>query len=78
VVAETGEAAHWVRNLRADPRVRWRVGHRTFAGRARVLDPALEPALVAAVVADSEAKYGWGTGLVVELAPSPSAGGDPR
>jgi deazaflavin-dependent oxidoreductase (nitroreductase family) len=65
VIAEEGERAHWVRNLLADPRVAWRVGERRLTGRARVVDGALG----AAVRALSAAKYGWGDGLVVELAP---------
>jgi deazaflavin-dependent oxidoreductase (nitroreductase family) len=69
LVAETGGRAHWVRNILADPRVAWRVGDERFAGHARVIDPAREPELVAAVRALSVAKYGWGDGLVVELAP---------
>jgi deazaflavin-dependent oxidoreductase (nitroreductase family) len=67
LVAETGERARWVRNLRADPSVRWRVGSRVLTGRARVVDPVREAALVSAVRARSEAKYGWGKGLIVEL-----------
>ena len=31
------ERAHWVRNLRADPRVRVRIGGRTIDARARVI-----------------------------------------
>jgi deazaflavin-dependent oxidoreductase (nitroreductase family) len=69
LVAERGEAAQWVRNLRADPRVRVRVGDRSFDGRARVVDADAEPDLAADVRARSERKYGWGDGLVVELAP---------
>jgi deazaflavin-dependent oxidoreductase (nitroreductase family) len=69
LVAETGERAQWVRNLRADPRVRWRVGARAFRGRARVVDPAREAELAATVRARSRAKYGWGDGLIVELRP---------
>ena len=69
LVAETGERAQWVRNLRADPRVRWRVGTRAFAGRARIVSPAREAARVAAALARSRSKYGWGDGLVVELRP---------
>jgi deazaflavin-dependent oxidoreductase (nitroreductase family) len=70
VIAETGLRAHWVRNLLAHPGVRFRVGRRLYSGTARVLDPAAEPALHAAVAALSVAKYGWGDGLIVELAPS--------
>ena len=69
LVAETGERAQWVRNLRADPRVRWRVAARRFSGRARILDPAREAPLATAVRARSRAKYGWGDGLIVELRP---------
>ena len=69
LVAETGERAQWVMNVRRDPRVRWRVGRTAFTGRARVVDRARERALAAAVRAASTAKYGWGKGLVVELRP---------
>jgi deazaflavin-dependent oxidoreductase (nitroreductase family) len=32
------DRAHWVRNLRADPRARTRIGGRWHAGTARVID----------------------------------------
>ena len=67
LVAETGENAHWVRNLRADPGARWKVGTRVHAGPARILDPKRDAALCAAVRALSIAKYGCGHGLIVEL-----------
>jgi deazaflavin-dependent oxidoreductase (nitroreductase family) len=69
LIAETGERAQWVRNLRADGRVRWRVGARAFTGRARVVDRVREAALTAAIRTRSRAKYGWGDGLIVELRP---------
>jgi deazaflavin-dependent oxidoreductase (nitroreductase family) len=69
LIAEHGEKARWVQNLRADPRVRWRMGDARFEGRARVVDATAEAELHAAVRAASVAKYGWGDGLVVELAP---------
>ena len=31
------DRAHWVRNLRVEPRVRVRIGGRTFGGHARVI-----------------------------------------
>jgi deazaflavin-dependent oxidoreductase (nitroreductase family) len=74
LIAEHREGAGWVRNVRAEPRVRWRVGEQELVGRARVVDGAAEPDLAAAVRAASEAKYGWGDGLVVELAPEGSTG----
>ena len=71
VIAEHGQRAQWVQNIRADARVRWRVGERAFRGRARVIDPVGEPGLSGTVKVRSTAKYGWGQGLVVELAPDP-------
>ena len=70
LVAETGERDRWVRNLRADPRVRWRIGARTYTGRARVVDPVREAVLAATVRTRSRTKYGWGDGLTVELRPA--------
>ena len=69
VIAEHGHRAQWVRNIVADPVVSFRVGDHTFAGRARVIDPELDTQLNRAVQELSEAKYGWGDGLVVELTP---------
>ncbi len=37
------DRAHWVRNLRADPRARLRIGGSTYDGRARVIDDAGDP-----------------------------------
>lgn len=65
VIAEDRERAHWVRNILADARVGWRVGERTFTGRGRIVDGRLG----IVVQALSAEKYGWGDGLVVELAP---------
>ena len=70
LVAEHRERAQWVRNLRAAPRVAVRVGRRAFAADARVVDAKREPQLARAVRKLSETKYGWGDGLVVELAPA--------
>ena len=71
IIAEHGDRAQWVRNLRADPRVHVRVGDTAFAARARVVDAGAEAGLHAAVQTDSTTKYGWGDGLVVELDPVP-------
>jgi deazaflavin-dependent oxidoreductase (nitroreductase family) len=73
VIAEHGERAQWVRNLRASAGVQWRVAGATYTGVARVIDPAVDPALHATVQDRSRQKYGWGDGLVVELSPDPEA-----
>jgi deazaflavin-dependent oxidoreductase (nitroreductase family) len=69
LVAEHGRRSQWVQNLVAQPAVRVRVGTRSFRARARVVDQRAERHLVGAVRRRSEAKYGWGDGLVVELSP---------
>lgn len=69
IISERHEHAHWVQNLLADPRVRWRVADETFTGRARVIEVVADSALRAAVQAQSRETYGWGDGLVVELTP---------
>ena len=71
VIAEHGERAQWVRNLRVNPRVNWQVSETTFAGLARVIESGPDPELLEMVRARSREKYGWGDGLVVELAPDP-------
>lgn len=49
------EAAHWVRNVRANPAVRVRFANRTFAGLGRVVDGTdLDPVAREAIAA----KYG--------------------
>jgi len=58
-----------VQNILADPVVRVRVGARRFQGRARVVEGRGDSGLVRTVRRRSEAKYGWGAGLVVEIAP---------
>ena len=73
VIAEHDERAQWVRNLRANPRARWRVAEEAFAGLARVIDPEVAPELHATVRARFRKKYAWGDGLVVELSPDPAA-----
>jgi len=70
LVAEHGRKAHWVQNLLAEPAVRARVGRRSFRGHARLIDARSERDLAATIRGRSEAKYGWGAGLVVEIAPA--------
>ena len=70
VIAEHGERARWVRNLRAKPAVSVRVGPRRFPGRARVVAATAERRLHETVRRTSEKKYGWGDGLVVEIRPA--------
>jgi deazaflavin-dependent oxidoreductase (nitroreductase family) len=70
LVSERRERSAWVRNLRARPRVKVRVGRRTLPAKARVVDARSERELARAVKTLSAKKYGWGDGLVVELTPA--------
>jgi deazaflavin-dependent oxidoreductase (nitroreductase family) len=72
VVSEHREEAAWVRNLTVEPRVSVRVGPLRFTARARIVHESHEPELAAAIQELSEKKYGWGQGLIVELAPDAS------
>jgi deazaflavin-dependent oxidoreductase (nitroreductase family) len=69
VLAEHGEKADWVKNIRANPRAHVRVGDQSFEATARVLDKARAPSTYAQAQKLERAKYGWGAGLPVEIAP---------
>jgi deazaflavin-dependent oxidoreductase (nitroreductase family) len=71
VIAEHRERAQWVQNLRVDPRARVRVSQGRLQARARIVDARKEPGLAREIRARSTRKYGWGNGLIVELAPVP-------
>lgn len=71
IVSEKREAAHWVRNIRANPTVRFRIGYAwddddAAASEGKASFPG-DPALIAAVKAKMDAKYGWSNGLVVAI-----------
>jgi len=67
--AETGEAAHWVRNIPHEPKVTVRIGGHRLAAAPRVLDCQSERALCGQVAGIAKRKYGWGDGLPVEIRP---------
>jgi len=67
VLAEHFHDAQWVKNLVRNPRVRVRVGDRTFDARARPLDPARDSEAWQTAQRLAREKYGWGDGLPVEL-----------
>ena len=70
--SERGERAHWVQNIRRRPEVSITMAGRTLTGRGRALAAVDDAALIAAVRHAFEAKYGWGDGLIVEIAPDRS------
>jgi deazaflavin-dependent oxidoreductase (nitroreductase family) len=62
-------SSQWVQNLRANPEATLRVKNMTFPVTARVLSPEADSDLNRIIQDLSRKKYGWGEGLVVELAP---------
>ena len=64
LVSEKRDTAHWVRNIRANPALGFRLGEHTCRGQGSF--PADE-SLISAVKAKMDEKYGWSNGLVVEL-----------
>jgi deazaflavin-dependent oxidoreductase (nitroreductase family) len=67
VLAEHGDRAHWVQNLRHQPLVQVLIADTTYEARARLVDDVEEPSLAQQVRARSIDKYGWGGGSIVEL-----------
>jgi deazaflavin-dependent oxidoreductase (nitroreductase family) len=72
-IVNEGGGADWVKNIRNIPAITFSVGTRNdepVDGTGRVIEPATEPELTAAVKALMDAKYRWSDGLIVELKPN--------
>jgi deazaflavin-dependent oxidoreductase (nitroreductase family) len=69
--AERGEAAGWVKNIRRNPKVTVRIGEWQIDATAHVLDRQADRKQWDLVAAMADYKYGWGEGLLVEIAPLP-------
>jgi deazaflavin-dependent oxidoreductase (nitroreductase family) len=75
--AEGRDSAHWVQNLLAQPSVTFSVGTRSnrealvarSAAVARPLDPTVDRNLHHVVTQLFNGKYGWSSGLLVEIMP---------
>jgi deazaflavin-dependent oxidoreductase (nitroreductase family) len=69
LLAEKGEAAGWVKNIRHNPKVVIGIGELHIGATARLLDRQADRQLWQEVAAIADRKYGWSQGLPVELAP---------
>lgn len=75
LLAEAQEQPDWVKNIEANPEVRFSVGTRRketserphTQGRARVLSDASDGELCASVRASMYGKYRWSSGTLVEI-----------
>ncbi|HLV36385.1 MAG TPA: nitroreductase/quinone reductase family protein [Spirillospora sp.] len=70
LVSERRERSHWVQNIRHNPAISFRLGETHYHGTGRIIDNAAEPELAAAVSRLMDDKYGWSSGLIVELKPA--------
>lgn len=73
VLAEMFETAHFVQNIRANPKVSLRIAGNTVPATARILDPNADRERWEQVRKEGERKYGWGDGLPIEFVPDVSA-----
>ena len=69
ILAEHFHTAHWVRNIEKNPRVKVRVGDRSFEATARALDQERDAAAWQMAQRLEREKYGWGDGLPVQIMP---------
>src|SRR5207237_5501975 len=61
-------SSQWVKNLQANPEATLRVKNMTLPVTTRVLSPEADSDLNRTIQDLSRKKYGWGEGMVVELA----------
>jgi deazaflavin-dependent oxidoreductase (nitroreductase family) len=69
LLAEHFRRAQWVRNIERNPRVEVRIGGEHRTATARILDETADAELWRLAQDMARAKYGWGDGLPVEIAP---------
>lgn len=67
IISERLENAHWVQNIKHNPKVSVRINENVFKGNARIVDQEKEPGLAQEVLKLMNTKYKWSQGLIVEL-----------
>jgi len=70
LVSEHEQSSHWVRNIKRQPLISFRVGQSKYKGSGREVDRTKEPDLGQSVSARMNKKYEWSRGLIVELTPN--------
>lgn len=66
IMSEGGERAHWIQNIMHNPKVSFSVAGKSFSGIAKVIEKGPAASEVKKLM---KTKYGWDSGLIVELAP---------
>jgi hypothetical protein len=65
---QNAKNAHWVQNILHNSNISFTVDNKSFEGYARLIDDR-ELELISNVSLLMNEKYGWSTGLIVELNP---------
>jgi deazaflavin-dependent oxidoreductase (nitroreductase family) len=73
IISERLESAHWVQNIKHNPKVSFSINDNMFKGTARIVDQEEESGLAEEVSKLMNTKYKWSQGLIVELTPINSA-----
>jgi deazaflavin-dependent oxidoreductase (nitroreductase family) len=69
IISERLENAHWVQNIKQNPKVSVRVNENVSKGTARIVNQEKESGLAGEVSKLMNTKYNWSQGLIVELTP---------
>jgi deazaflavin-dependent oxidoreductase (nitroreductase family) len=69
IISERLDRAHWVRNIKHNATVWFKINDNVFKGTARIVDEEKEFGLAEEVSKLMDTKYKWSQGLIVELAP---------
>lgn len=65
IMSEGRERAHWIQNIMHNPKVSFDVRGRSFSGTGKVIEKV---PIASEVKKMMKSKYGWDSGLIVELA----------
>jgi deazaflavin-dependent oxidoreductase (nitroreductase family) len=69
IISERLEGAHWIQNIKHNPKVSFSINDKLFKGIARIVDQEKESGLAEEVSKLMNTKYKWSHGLIVELTP---------
>jgi deazaflavin-dependent oxidoreductase (nitroreductase family) len=69
IISEQLGSAHWVQNVKHNPKVSFSINENVFKGTARIVDQKKEPRLAGEVSKLMDTKYKWSHGLIIELTP---------
>ena len=72
IISERLESAHWVQNIKHNPKVSFSINDSVVKGNPRIIDQGKDPKLAGEVSKLMNTKYKWSQGLIVELTPMDS------